>query len=103
MKFAMGILVVLISLPLMILPIIGIPLLIIGVIIIFSGIGSSNAEKTAKATAREIALQVPASLPAAERASNSAADEIRKLDELRKSGLITDEEFQAKKKQVLGV
>ncbi len=33
----------------------------------------------------------------------SAADEIRKLDELRKSGLLTDSEFDQKKKQILGL
>ena len=32
-----------------------------------------------------------------------AADEIRKLAELRDQGILTDEEFQAKKKQLLGL
>lgn len=33
----------------------------------------------------------------------SAADEIRKLAELRDQGIITEEEFEAKKKQILGL
>ena len=34
---------------------------------------------------------------------NFAADEIRKLAQLRDEGIITDEEFAAKKKQLLGI
>ena len=34
---------------------------------------------------------------------NFAADEIRKLAQLRDEGVITDEEFTAKKKQLLGI
>lgn len=35
--------------------------------------------------------------------SDSAADEIRKLADLRDSGILTDEEFDKKKKQLLGI
>ncbi|MBQ2426862.1 MAG: SHOCT domain-containing protein [Ruminococcus sp.] len=37
------------------------------------------------------------------KSQNFTADEIRKLAQLRDEGLITDEEFTAKKKQLLGI
>lgn len=54
---ALGILLILIGLPFLFVPIIGIPLIIIGIIVILSSIGDSNAEKTAQAIARN---QMPA-------------------------------------------
>jgi len=44
----------------------------------------------------------PVSAPAAP-AQASPADEVEKLAELRDQGVLTDEEFEAKKKQVLGL
>jgi hypothetical protein len=40
---------------------------------------------------------------AASQESSSAADEIKRFAELRDSGVITEEEFDAKKKQLLGI
>nr|WP_316620774.1 SHOCT domain-containing protein [uncultured Ruminococcus sp.] len=37
------------------------------------------------------------------KSQNFTADEIRKLAQLRDEGVITDEEFTAKKKQLLGI
>jgi hypothetical protein len=47
----------------------------------------------------------PAATPAAAPAGESTdyLEEIEKLDELRKKGIITDEEFEAKKKDLLGL
>lgn len=51
MRFLFGILLILVGLPLLFIPIIGVPIIIIGFIMILSGIGSSNARKTAAAIA----------------------------------------------------
>ena len=53
MKF-LGILLILAGIPFLLIPIIGIPLIIVGIIVILSSIGSSNAEKTAKAIAETV-------------------------------------------------
>lgn len=45
----LGIILIVIGLPLLVVPIIGVPLIIFGIIMIFSSIGSGNAEKTAQA------------------------------------------------------
>jgi len=39
----------------------------------------------------------------AETGTDAAVDEIKKLAELKEQGLLTDEEFAAKKKQILGI
>ncbi len=41
--------------------------------------------------------------PPAETGTDEAVDEIKKLAELKEQGLLTDEEFAAKKKQILGI
>ena len=73
-----GILLILISLPLMLIPIIGIPLFILGIIVILLNIGKANSKRTAEATAQAL----------------MAAQENRDRNlELRKAGE-SDSEFQ---------
>jgi hypothetical protein len=94
-----GIILTLISLPAMLVPFIGIPMLIIGFVLILLGVGRSTANRTAKITAEEIAR----SNSAKGHSNLDSVEQIRKLDELRKSGLITDDEFVAKKRQILAL
>lgn len=64
-------------------------------------IGSSMANK--KNAAAAAAAAPPVAPPAAAAADEGVAGEIRKLGALRDQGLITEEEFAAKKKQLLGI
>jgi hypothetical protein len=45
----------------------------------------------------------PAAAPAAPAAQESYLDELEKLADLRDKGVISDEDFEAKKKQILGL
>ena len=45
----------------------------------------------------------PAAQPAKANGMDFVADEIRKLAQLKDEGLLTEEEFTAKKKQLLGI
>lgn len=45
----------------------------------------------------------PPAYAAADQGTDVAVDEIKKLAELKEQGLLTDEEFAAKKKQILGI
>ena len=56
------------------------------------------AQQTKGGNAEPVA--VPVSVPAAE---TSSADELRKYKQLLDEGVITEEEFEAKKKQLLGL
>lgn len=47
------------------------------------------------------AAQQPAAAPAA--SADDSIEQIKKLAELRDSGILTDAEFEAKKKQLLGL
>lgn len=73
-------------------------------------IGSSVGKKKGTAAAAAAAPPTapppeapPAAPPAAAAADEGVAGEIKKLGALRDQGLITEEEFAAKKKQLLGI
>jgi hypothetical protein len=66
---------------------------------------SNQAAKTqaaAPAPAPDAAAPVPAAAPEAA-LSDDVYDQLKKLGELREAGILTDEEFQAKKTQILGI
>ena len=75
------------------------------------GPGRRVARRTARRVARrqgafEESAPSPAPAPAAPAADPGEADpteEIKKLAELHEQGILTDEEFAAKKKQILGI
>ena len=74
--------------------------------------GRRVARRTARRTSRrQMAMQdsgggydepAPATAPAAP-AAPDYAEELQKLAELKAAGVINDEEFEAKKKQILGI
>jgi hypothetical protein len=74
--------------------------------------GRRVARRTARRTSRrQMAMQdsgggydeqAPAAAPAAP-AAPDYAEELQKLAELKAAGVINDEEFEAKKKQILGI
>jgi hypothetical protein len=74
--------------------------------------GRRVARRTARRTSRrQMAMQdsgggydepAPAAAPAAP-AAPDYAEELQKLAELKAAGIINDEEFEAKKKQILGI
>ena len=74
--------------------------------------GRSVARRTARRTSRrQMAMYdsgggydepAPAAAPAAP-AAPDYAEELQKLAELKAAGVINDEEFEAKKKQILGI
>lgn len=49
------------------------------------------------------AVQQPAAAPAPAASADDSIEQIKKLAELRDSGILTDAEFEAKKKQLLGL
>lgn len=69
-----------------------------------SQVPKEDVERVAKAIREQMAsaTQAGAPVPAAAPAA-SAADEIRKLAELRDAGVLTEDEFTAKKRQLLGL
>ena len=63
--------------------------------------GKTGVDKAVEWAGRE---DVPNGQPApAQTAAESVADEIRKLASLKEQGVLTEEEFTAKKKQLLGL
>jgi hypothetical protein len=48
-------------------------------------------------------ISAPKATPAPQAAQSSATDEIVRLADLHRQGILTDEEFAAKKKQLLGI
>ena len=65
-----------------------------------AAISSSRANKRASAQAQAKTVQ-PAAAPVA--SGGDAIEQIKKLAELRDQGILTDTEFEAKKKQLLGL
>ena len=68
--------------------------------------GAKRAQKSAAAqqqTAEQVPQQQAAQNQAAAPDANSQADEIRKYAAMKDQGLITEEEFAAKKKAILGI
>lgn len=65
-----------------------------------AAVASSRANK--RAAAQQSAPPAQASSSAAP-ATNEAIEQIKKLAELRDQGILTDAEFEAKKKQLLGL
>ena len=76
--------------------------------------GRRVARRTARRTSRrQMAMMndsgggydepAPAPAPAAAPAAPDYAEELQKLAELKAAGVINDEEFEAKKKQILGI
>jgi hypothetical protein len=59
-----------------------------------------QARRWGEQDAQEAAAAEPAYYPSA---ADSTADELQRLAELQRQGIITPEEFAAKKKQVLGI
>lgn len=56
-------------------------------------------DKNAKQTSNNVGSHIPYCPPS--NAGQSAADELKKYKELKEQGVITEEEFQAKKEQLL--
>ena len=63
---------------------------------------AAKAQAAAPAPAADAAAAVPASAPEAA-LSDDVYDQLKKLGELREAGILTDDEFQAKKTQILGL
>ena len=84
---------------------VGLGLLVAGFPVLFWNEG--NSVKVAKALDEELrggaSAETPAVQPAKANGMDFVADEIRKLAQLKYEGLLTEEEFTAKKKQLLGI
>ncbi|MGA7074966.1 MAG: SHOCT domain-containing protein [Halobacteriota archaeon] len=65
--------------------------------------GERRAQEAAAQQAAEQQAPAPAAAPAAAPASTDTAAEIQKLADLHASGALTDEEFAAMKKKLLGL
>ena len=66
--------------------------------------GAKMGQKRAEeAAAQQQAVATPAATPAAAPASTDTAAEIQKMADLHNSGALTDEEFTAMKKKLLGL
>lgn len=63
-----------------------------------AAVASSRANKQAAAQA-----QMQQAQPAATTSTDESIEQIKKLAELRSQGILTDAEFEAKKKQLLGL
>lgn len=63
---------------------------------------AAKAQAAAPAPAPDAAAPVAASTPEAA-LSDDVYDQLKKLGELREAGILTDDEFQAKKTQILGL
>ncbi len=79
---------------------------VVGTASAVSGKAASNqaakAQAAAPAPAPDAAAPVPAPAPEAA-LSDDVYDQLKKLGELREAGILTDDEFQAKKTQILGL
>ncbi|MDR6100567.1 hypothetical protein QE369_000745 [Agrobacterium larrymoorei] len=76
-----GILLILMGLPLLIFPVVGVPMIILGIIMILSSIGSSNAKKTANALAKQMSAMEPSGNAAASSAEAERWAALAKYDE----------------------
>lgn len=65
-------------------------------IILGAAIGSSRAR-------RQAGREVPPVAPKPVASTDDAIDQVKKLAELRDQGILTDAEFETKKKQILGL
>jgi len=66
--------------------------------------GVDSAVEWANGTPKEAQIpETSAAADAAEIAETSVANEIQQLAQLKEQGLLTEEEFEAKKKQLLGI
>lgn len=65
--------------------------------IVGAAVGSSRARRQAQQQA------APAAAPAEQPTTDDTVEQIRKFAELRDQGILTDAEFEAKKKQLLGL
>ncbi len=63
------------------------------------GAAVANKRAAARSAAPQPAAQAPATAPAAD----DTVEQIKKLAELRDQGILTEEEFSAKKKLILGI
>jgi len=61
------------------------------------------ARRTARRTSRRVARRQEAEQQAGGAAPSNAEEELKNLAELHTQGVLTDEEFAAKKKQILGI
>lgn len=52
---------------------------------------------------RDPNYSAPNNAPAPSSGGSNSLDDLEKLAELRKKGILTEEEFQAKKRQILGL
>ncbi len=77
-----------------------------------SGRVASKREAKAQASAQQAQQPVPppppppspaAAAPEGDRLTDDAVDQLKKLAELRDAGVLTDEEFAAKKASILGI
>ena len=67
-------------------------------------VGAAVGASVAKSNASNQAAQQPdPAAPAAAPAESDMAAQLEELQNLKNQGILTDEEFQAKKKQILGI
>ena len=78
-------------------------LVLLMLVIMALGKAFSAKEKQAAAAPVAAAPAAPAPAPAAPTSVSEAADDLMKLKELLDAGILTQEEFDAKKKQLLGL
>ena len=79
---------------------------VVGTASAVSNKAASNQAAKAQAAAPQAPEVAPAGAPApAEQAalSDDVYEQLKKLGELREAGILTDDEFQAKKSQILGL
>jgi len=72
--------------------------------IVFKALDAGDPELTASGPAPVASVEAPPAAPAAPAVAPMSGDlytQLTKLDELRKKGILTDEEFQSEKKKVL--
>ena len=66
-------------------------------------LGHDEAQRFKDAVMRLVLQPTPQASSSSDRSTSDPADQIRRLAELRDDGLITAEEFEAKKRQILGL
>ena len=65
--------------------------------------GDREADQEARLEELEAQGSAPAAAPAAPAAEGGYVDELEQLAKLHEEGILTDEEFDAKKKEILGL
>lgn len=68
-----------------------------------AAVASSRANQRAAAQAQQAAQAAQAQQPSQAISTDDNIEQIKKLAELRDQGILTDAEFEAKKKQLLGL